>query len=158
MKNKFLLLFLFVSIIGIAQKVYQKNYYPDGSIQEEGWIKDNVKHDFWKFYYQNGKIKEKGHYKNGLKHKYWYFYRENSSKIKEGHYVNGIENKWWSYFNKDGQLIHKCQLRDNKKNGYCLVYKQNKLVKASKFVNDKKIKEWTDFSSFKRENNLNDLK
>tara|TARA_R110000822_G_scaffold237662_2_gene368034 strand:+ start:316 stop:426 length:111 start_codon:yes stop_codon:yes gene_type:complete len=34
----------------------------------------------------------------------------------------------------------------------------NKLVKASKYKNGKKIKEWTDFFSFKSENNLNDLR
>ena len=32
------------------------------------------------------------------------------------------------------------------------------IVKASKYKNGKKIKEWTDFSSFKDENNLNDLR
>ena len=50
------------------------------------------------------------------------------------------------------------QLKNNQKNGYCLLYKKQKLVKAVKFKNGKKIKEWSDFSSFKEENSLNDLK
>jgi len=33
-----------------------------------------------------------------------------------------------------------------------------KLTSAEKYSNGKKIKEWFDFSSFKRDNNLSDLK
>jgi len=49
-------------------------------------------------------------------------------------------------------------MKHNLKNGYCLLYKNNKLIKASKFAENKKLKEWKDFTSFKRENNLSDLK
>ena len=38
------------------------------------------------------------------------------------------------------------------------MYKNEKLVSASKFKAGKKIKEWTDLKSFKEENNLSDLK
>ncbi len=62
------------------------------------------------------------------------------------------------FYDKKGFLNHKCQLKNNQKNGYCLVYKKNKLVKASKFKEGIKIKEWKDFASFKEENNLNDLR
>ncbi|MFV9550010.1 hypothetical protein [Algibacter sp. PT7-4] len=56
------------------------------------------------------------------------------------------------------KVQHKCQLKDNKKNGYCLLYKNEKLVSASKYKAGKKIKEWTTFTSFKKENKLSDLK
>lgn len=158
MKNKFLIIFLTCSFLGFSQKIYKKKYHDNGNLKQEGWLKDNIKQGYWKFYHTNGQIEQKGHYENGLKHKYWYFYHENSFKHKEGHYNNGTQSKWWAFYNKKGQIIHKCQFKNNEKNGYCLVYQHNKLVKASKFVNGKKIKEWKDFSSFKKENNLSDLK
>lgn len=160
MKNrpKITLTLLFLAYSCFPQKVYQKNYFDNGKIKSEGWIENDKKEKYWVFYYKNGNIKEKGHYKNGLRNKYWYFYNRDTSKDKEGHFVNGLKNKWWLFYDNDGNVNHKCQLKNNRKDGYCLIYRNRKLVKASKFENGKKIKEWKDFSSFKRENNLNDLK
>ncbi|MFY7670445.1 toxin-antitoxin system YwqK family antitoxin [Tenacibaculum sp. MEBiC06402] len=152
------LFLLILSSTCFAQKFYQKNYFENGKIKSEGWIENDKKENYWVFYYKNGNIKEKGHYIKGLRDKYWYFYNRNSSKDKEGHFVKGQKNKWWLFYGNDGNVNHKCQLKNNKKNGYCLIYKRRKLIKASKFKDGKKIKEWKDFSSFKRENNLNDLK
>lgn len=153
----FFTLFLF-SISTFCQKKYFKSYFSNGNLKEEGWLKNNEKINFWKFYYKNGTLKKEGHYKNNLPTKYWYFYRRNSSKEKEGHFVNGKQNNWWLYYDNSGYINHKCQLKNNKKNGYCLLYKKKKLIKAVKFKNGKKINEWTDFSSFKKENSLKDLR
>lgn len=38
------------------------------------------------------------------------------------------------------------------------MYKQEKLIAASKFSEGKKIKTWTDLATFKKENKLSDLK
>ncbi len=158
--SKSVLLFFFCcfSSISIAQKNYVKEYYSNGAIKEEGWILNNYKTNYWKFYYKNGTLKKEGHFKKNLPTKYWYFYRKDASKEKEGHFVNGKQNQWWLYYDNEGNINHKCQLKDNKKNGYCLVYRKRKLIKAVKFENGKKVNEWTDFSSFRNENDLDDLK
>ena len=52
---------------------------------------------------------------------------------KEGHFINGEKNNWWLFYDKKGNLSHKCQLKDNQKNGYCLHYHNKKLVKAEKY-------------------------
>ena len=78
-------------------------------------------------------------------------------KIKEGHFSDGTKHKWWLFYDDMGHVNHKCQLKNNRKNGYCVMYEMEKLVKASKYKEGKKIKEWTDFSSFKKENKLSDL-
>tara|TARA_R110002049_G_scaffold122465_2_gene277297 strand:+ start:7437 stop:7613 length:177 start_codon:yes stop_codon:yes gene_type:complete len=52
---------------------------------------------------------------------------------------------------------HKCQLENNQKNGYCLMYKNEKIVSAAKYKSEKKIKTWTNFKAFRKENNLLDL-
>jgi len=55
-------------------------------------------------------------------------------------------------------INHKCQLKNNQKNGYCFHYKNKQLIKAEKYKAGKKIKEWTDMKSFIKENKLSDLK
>lgn len=158
LRSLFLVILLSISSSIFCQKKYHKEYFENGKMKAEGWLKDNKKHGYWTFYHQNGNKKKEGHYKNDLAIKYWYFYRKNALKEKEGHYKNGKQQKWWLYYDTNGNINHKCQLKNNKKNGYCLVYDRQKLVKASKYKSGKKIKEWTDFSSFRRENNLSDLK
>ena len=156
-----LIVFIFLSIISFtssASREYARSYYSDGTIKSEGWLQDNKKVDFWTFYYSNGKVKEKGHYTQNLRTKYWHFYNENGIVKSEGHYVAGKRNNWWSFYNTTGHLIHKCQLQNGIKNGYCLHYKSNEIVKASKYSQGKKQEEWTDYSLFTRENNLLDLR
>ncbi len=153
----FLLFFSLFYLSCFGQKKYHKEFYSNGQLKLEGWLDQGKKTAYWKFYYKNGVIKKQGHYKNDLPVNYWYFYRKNSSKEKEGHFIDGKQNKWWLYYDSRGYVNHKCQLKNDKKNGYCLLYKKNKLVKAVKFKDGKKINEWTDFSSFKKENDLKDL-
>lgn len=158
--KKFLICYLcFISLQASSQKKeYQKSYYENGTTKEEGWTKNNKRDGYWKSYYSNGQLKSQGRFKNDQKSKYWYFYRKNGSKISEGHFKNGKKSKWWLFYDGMGHIKHKCQLIDNHKNGYCLIYEMEKLIKASKYKEGKKIKEWTDFSSFKKENSLSDLR
>jgi len=46
----------------------------------------------------------------------------------------------------------KIQLRDNRKEGFGLVYEGKKLKKAEKYMNDKKTREWTSVFSFRKDN------
>ena len=156
-------IFVFTLLISFSttlfsQKKYKKVYYKNGNLKAEGWTLENTKIDYWKYYHKNGNLKKEGRFKNDLETNYWYFYTENSTIEKEGHYKIGKKVNWWLFYDKDGNVNHKCQLKNNQKNGYCLIYNKRKLIKASKFKGGKKIKEWTDFSSFKKENNLNDLR
>lgn len=158
-KKLLFITFCFLSLQAFCQeKTYHKAYYKNGNLKEEGWIKKDKKNGYWKFYHKNGNLKSEGRFKDNLETKYWHFYRENKSKEKEGHFLLGKQNKWWLYYDDMGHINHKCQLKDNQKNGYCLMYKMEKLVKAAKYQNGKKIKEWTDFKSFRKENKLSDLK
>ncbi|MEQ6125255.1 hypothetical protein AAON49_13690 [Pseudotenacibaculum sp. MALMAid0570] len=158
-KKQLFLVFCCFSILASAQKKkYHKAYFKNGNLKEEGWFKKDQKNGYWKFYYNNGTLKKEGHFKNNLETKYWYFYRRDASKKKEGHYEKGMQHKWWLFYDDSGNINHKCQLKNNQKNGYCLMYKMKKLVRAEKYHKGKKIKEWTDFKSFRKENNLSDLR
>ncbi len=150
-------LICFFALSASAQKSYKKSYYDNGSIKSEGWIHNNKKIAYWTFYYPNGRIEKEGHFQQDKPIKYWYFYIENGNKRSEGHYINGKKNNWWLFYDDMERVNHKCQLKDNQKNGYCLMYKNEKLVAARKYIAGKKIKEWTDFKSFRKENKLSDL-
>ena len=152
---------LFLSVLCLTpngEKHYSKVYYADGDIACEGWVQDSKKVDFWIFYHANGQVKNKGHYALGYREKYWHHYTNNGSLESEGHYLKGKKNNWWSYYNSTGEVIHKCQLHNDVKNGYCLHFKGNEIVKASRYSEGKKQQEWTDYTVFTRENNLLNLR
>ncbi len=137
---------------------YHKEYYQNGTTKAEGWMKNGQKDGYWRFYHPNGKLSEKGHFTTGKRTSYWYFYSEKGKLEQEGHYENGTKADWWLFYDAQGKINHKCQLSGGKKNGYCLQYRNNDIVKAEKYSNGKKIKAWYSFSSFKKENNLSDLR
>jgi antitoxin component YwqK of YwqJK toxin-antitoxin module len=149
--------FVFANAQSLNEKTYSKRHYANGNIKAEGWIVDSKKDGYWKFYYRNGQLQKEGHLSKDEPTDYWYFYRDNGIVESEGHYDNGTKTKWWKYFDSAENINHKCQLKNGKKNGYCLIYNNDKIVKATKFKNGKKIKEWTDFKSFKEDNKLSDL-
>ncbi|WP_378178941.1 toxin-antitoxin system YwqK family antitoxin [Aquimarina sp. SS2-1] len=141
----------------LVEKKYQKEFYNDGSIKAEGWIIENQKIGYWYTYYPNGNIMEQGHFRNNKKDGYWYFYSQKNNLIKEGHFINDKAEKWWIIYdiatsNRKDKITKKYQYRNNKKNGYCLLYKNDKLFKAEKYINDQKTGEWTDVFSFKKDN------
>jgi len=148
---------LFLNIKEKEYATYHKEFYKTGKTKSEGWLKNNIKTGYWKFYHENGVISEQGHYYNGKKEDYWYFYNKHNVCIKEGNYENGQMIKWWLFYDLKGTIAHKCQLTNGVKNGYCLKYKNKKITAAVRYSNGKRIKEWTSFSSFKKENKLSDL-
>lgn len=159
-----------------ASKSYLKNYNTSGKISEEGRTFNNQKSRYWKIYHINGDLKEEGDYKNGLKTGYWKTYHTNNILIAKGSYKNGLKNgywhffsetglpleegkfsenkksMWWQFFNKKGVISHKCELKNDTYEGYCIHYLNGNIKKASLYKEGKKLKEWTDIQSFKKDN------
>lgn len=162
MLSKIVLFLGLCTLIGTGQPKgasYSKEYDNNGKLIAEGWLNmEQKKVNYWTFYHPNGKKSEQGHYKNGKREKYWHFYQTTGKKAKEGHYDKGKMVKWWLFYDHQGRVNHKCQLSGGIKNGYCLKYNNEKLIAAQKYTNGKKIKEWYSLRSFKRENNLSDLR
>lgn len=158
-KSFIVVVFLLVVCSSYAQdKTYSKTYHANGKLASEGWLRYNVPTDYWKFYHENGRISEQGSYKYGKRDSYWYFFDEYRVRTQEGHYQNGEKVNWWLFYDSKGRINHKCQLRKGVRNGYCLKYMDEKLTSAEKYSNGKKIKEWTSFGDFTKENSLSDLK
>lgn len=151
------LLCLFLNLKKEGDAMYYQEFYKTGETKAEGWVQNNTKTGYWKFYYENGVISEQGHYNNDKRENYWYFYNQKNVKVREGKYENGKMFNWWLFYDKKGAINHKCQLKNGKKNGYCLKYKNRKITAAVQYINGERIKEWTSFSGFKKENKLSDL-
>ena len=79
-------------------------------------------------------------------------------RVQEGHFINDEKINWWLFYDNQGRINHKCQLSKGVKNGYCLKYVDNELTSAEKYNNGKKVKEWSSFGAFKKENSISDLK
>lgn len=133
---------------GSEDKRYERTYYEDGTLASEGWMRFNIKTDYWTFYHPNGKKSDQGYFAYDKREKYWFFYDENRIRTKEGKYVKNKQEGWWLFYDKKGQINHKCQLKNGIKNGYCLKYKDSKMISAEKYTASVKVKEWTNFSPF----------
>lgn len=131
-------------------KEYVKEFYDSGVLKAEGWTQNKIKEGYWIYYYPEGSLKKKGHYHKDKKHGYWYFYSRNGQPVKEGHFENGLMQEWWIFYEKNAHL--KVQYLMGKKNGYGLVYQNNRLKKAIKYEEDKKTGEWTSVMNFKKDN------
>ena len=152
-----LITFSFYSYQTANQKEYHREYYSDGSLKAEGWKLNDQKVDYWYLYHLNGSVSEKGRFDNNKKDGYWYFYSHENKLTKEGHFINDKAEKWWIIYDiapntENSKIVRKYQYQNNKKNGYCLLYENDRLFKAEKYVDDQKIGEWTDILSFKKDN------
>mgnify|MGYP000339039865 CR=1 FL=1 len=132
--------------------VYHKEYYNNHVLKAEGWLQDGVKTKYWKFYRPDGKLKSEGHYKLGNKSDYWFFYRSNGKKLKEGSYSENLMVEWWSFYSKEGEITEKCQFAKGVKNGFRVVYVNEKPKMVEKFKDDVKTDEWTSYTGFIMEN------
>lgn len=154
---RILFLFFTLSITAQTSKFYQKNMDVSGRIVSEGWMLNGEKSKYWYTYHKDNSVASKGHFEAGLKEKYWYFYRTNGNLEKEGHFANDLMTDWWVFYDIAGSLICKIQYKSGKKEGYCLQYNSNKIVKIEKFSSDVKVGEWDNLESFQKENDLKDL-
>jgi len=157
-KIDFLLAFTFLSGGSPEDNTYKKAYYENGTLKSEGWVRFTIKTGYWKYYHNNGRMDSQGRYEYDKKEKYWYFYDQNRVRTQEGHFRTNKKVNWWLFYEKQGRVNHKCQLDKNIKNGYCFKYSENKLASAEKFENGKKIKEWSSFGDFEKNNTDTDLK
>ena len=157
MKHWVLLVFSWMTLVSFA-KEYVKVYHENGELKEQGWIKNDKKVGYWHQYHANGTLAAKGKYTEGHRSGYWFHFDASGAKSAEGRYQKNKKTGWWLFYDDKGNINHKCQLQKGIKNGYCLKYRNNDLKSAEKYSHGKKIKEWFSFASFKRENNLADLR
>jgi hypothetical protein len=150
-KCSLLLAFILLSAAANAQLQYKKEYNTSSTLLAEGWTENGSRVKYWKFYTTEGKLKEEGHFTAGKRSGYWYFYNGNGTKTAEGSFVNDEKTNWWKFY-VNGKKESAVQYSSNQRNGYCLRYNNGDVYKCEKYKNDNKISEWTDMTSFMRDN------
>lgn len=137
----------------LNSKYYVKEYFDNGTLKNEGWMKGDSRIKYWYTYYDDGNVKSQGKYENNIKNDYWYYYNAQNYKLVEGYYKIGMKNGWWTFINKDGSY-EKIQFLNNEKEGLVLYYKKNKKTpfKADRYKRDKFLGSWTSLWQFKRDN------
>ena len=126
---KILHLYILLSFFGNPnQKTYVKNYFDNGKIKSEGWIKNDLKTD------------------------YWFYYHENGNKKEEGHYTKNQKNKWWIFYDSNEEVVKKQQFDNDKPNGFCVIYSKGNIIRAEKYKNGERIKQWQTVEAFKKDN------
>ena len=115
------------------QKTYVKNYFDNGKIKSQGWVKNDLKTDYWFYYNDNGNIKE------------------------EGHYYQNKKTKWWIFYDMNQEIIKKCQYQNDKMDGFCIIYYKGNIIRGEKFKNGEKIKQWQTVEAFKKDNPISYL-
>ena len=122
------LFFLLCFVCVYSQKNYVKEYYPDNTIKQEGWLENNKRQD------------------------YWFFYSTSGLKMMEGHYAADKKVNWWIVYDEKGKLSKKIQYEDNKPNGFSIIYKSGKIIQVDKYKNGILINSWNKLSEFKKDN------
>ncbi len=125
---------------------YTKLFYPNGSLQSEGIIKNGKPDGYWKSYYPTGVIRSEGNRVNHLLDGNWIFYNSLGDTINKVHYILGNKNGYsYEYFvdrNKP-ESLGKVKLRElivqNKKEGEAIEFYENgKIKERIHYKNNKK--------------------
>lgn len=137
---------ILLGIVVIGQKVfcqtdvnpngYNKLFYPNGSLQSEGYLKNGKPEGYWKNYYPTGVVKSEGSRKNHLLDSIWIFYSITGDTISKINYLNGKKNGYYyEYFYTESNAtlrknISKKELYvNNKKEGSSYYYFRNGKIK-----------------------------
>ena len=133
-------------------KKYVREFYQNGQLKAEGWQQMQAKTDYWIFYRADGSVSSKGHYKQNKRHGYWHFYHSDGTVEKEGHFIANRAEDWWIFYEIGNANKSKFQFKNNLKDGICLRYKNNRLIKAERYEKGRKMGEWTSVRKFRKDN------
>lgn len=124
---------------------FNKFYYPNGSLQSEGNLKDGKPEGYWVNYYPTGIIKSEGNRKNHELDSIWVFYTITGDTISKISYFNGKKNGFsYEYFTKAsnptyiGNIKSKELYINNLKEGASeYFYENGSLREIREYINNK---------------------
>ena len=86
------------------------SYHPNGQVDTEGQMANDVRTGEWKQYYVNGKLRSVKHYENNQLHGSVELYYNTGTIMARGDYVNDFEEGPWKVFTPKGELARECRL------------------------------------------------
>jgi len=84
--------------------VYQKGYYENGEIRNEGPIVNDKRSGEWKNYYKTGELWNIVFFKDDLADSTTVAYFKNGKPRYEGQYVKGQKSGTWKLFTEEGEI------------------------------------------------------
>ena len=94
-----------------------KSYFISGSLEKEGFYRNNYPDSTWTYYYENGQVKMKGQLKDGSNHGLWEYYFENGNISMAGMIIDSNREGTWKYYFENGNLKSQGSYKANKKDG-----------------------------------------
>lgn len=86
------------------------SYHPNGQIDTEGLMENDVRTGKWTQYYVNGKLRSVKHYENNRLHGGVELYYNTGTIMASGDYVNDYEEGPWKVYTPKGELARECRL------------------------------------------------
>lgn len=107
----------------------------NGKLVEELNYRDDSLHGEYLLYYDNGNVRIEGYFDMGLYDSTWTYYHSTGLKVGEGIYDKGTGVQ--RAFFPDGKVRQTVEYRNNKRNGYEVIYnKEGVVVKKILYKND----------------------
>ncbi len=100
-------------------------FYPDGTLKEECFYKNDTLDGERKLFYENGQLSTVEHYKNGAFEGLFQSYFQNGRLANEGHYHNNKMSGIWKRWYPTGELREEVNFEHNLENGPYKFYHKN---------------------------------
>ncbi len=113
-----------------------KSLFINGTIEKEGYYKNNVPDSLWTYYYESGQIKMMGTVKNGSNCGEWKYYYESGNINKVGSIVNSKRESEWKYYYESGELKSQGNFNRGEKEGVWNYFSEDSELKAQAFYNE----------------------
>ncbi len=95
----------FKKVDGKLVPVYEKVFYDDGKLNQEGPLKDGKRTGHWKSYYRDGILWSEGDFVDGVAEGTTITYYPNGKKRYEGQFKNGHKEGTWKFWNEKGEFV-----------------------------------------------------
>ena len=90
---------------GTLEAVYEKIYYDDGNLSQEGPLKNGKRDGHWKSYYRDGTLWSEGDFVDGVAQGVTITYYPNGKKRYEGQFKDGVKTGVWKFWNDKGEFV-----------------------------------------------------
>ena len=115
-----------------------KSYFINGTLENEGFYKNNIPDSLWTYYYESGLTKMKGMLNNGSNHGLWEYYFENGKINMAGMIIDSKREDTWKYYYENGDLKSQGDYKENKKDGiWNYFYEEGELKAQTYYSGDK---------------------
>jgi len=117
-----------------------KSFFINGTIEKEGFYKNNYPDSIWTYYFESGEKKMKGVLKSGSNHGVWEYFFENGNISMAGMIIDSKQEGTWKYYFENSNLKSQGDYVKNKKNGIWNYFYEEGELKAQAFYKDDKGK------------------